>query len=937
LDSAAYGINDNKQVVGYFTIDPDCCTRPFIWDGVNGMRNLGTLPGGEWGTAYAINNRNQVVGIAGTGPDNDPAAFIWDSKDGIKNLNDLIPAGSGWNLVYATSINDKGQIVGWGFHNGEERNFVLTAPPEPLIFIPGNPGSYLVDQSNNSERWPGVGTFHDSLTLDPSASPNPNIIATDAISAVEKFGVTWKVVYGPLLNMLTTTGGYQKYEVNNDPNRRTTAGCDLSQKSDDPVSNPDLFVFAYDWRKSNIENADKLRDYIGCVQQFYPNTKVDILAHSNGGLVARRYILDNPGKVNRLITIGTPWLGVPKAINALETGDSGFDWRLIWSSTLKSLVEFFPSAHQALPSEDYYYLGGRPFAERGDFNQNGIPDEEYSYAQQTDLLNQRYPWAGSTPGTTNVIFHNYPGQDDWRNDTSGVEYHDIVSQQHTNQTIGQVVAQRINLCYGVDVGFYCIDRELFDTKMINGDGTVPIRSALRLGYVDGHEVSLAPASHYWKYRAVNDAEDDQFEHTALTQLPHIHALVLFLLDRGPDPGSHDIARTTPKSNAVQQVAAVGRGRRLPVGNRRRELRAAHYRSDRVSKSLRAMSPASLQTPNDEIAPSYYVTVTGVDFVSVTDEAGNTNTQIDDTFAASVPNVSYNLIGEKAVMVSMPADKTFTIRFRVGNEPISLSILKGLDNVTPSEALRYRDVVLPSGATVDFRVGTNGVENVRYDADGDGIFEATITPTVSLVGAAAADTTAPTISVNGIPQQSGTLVTITAQDSETGVKAVYYSLDRTHYQRYTAPFTVSPAQTPMVYTFADDNAANRSGLMTYAIPREVFNFSGFFAPVSNLPAVNSVKGGQGIPVKFSLGGNRGLNIFAPVPNNPGSGAISCDATAQIVNLDQTVTAGNSSLTYDSLSDQYVYVWKTDSAWAGTCRQLVIQLNDGSIHRANFKFK
>jgi hypothetical protein len=32
-----------------------------------------------------------------------------------------------------------------------------------------------------------------------------------------------------------------------------------------------------------------------------------------------------------------------------------------------------------------------------------------------------------------------------------------------------------------------------------------------------------------------------------------------------------------------------------------------------------------------------------------------------------------------------------------------------------------------------------------------------------------------------------------------------------------------------------------------------------------------------------------------------------------------------------------VWKTDPSWAGTCRQLVVELNDGSIHRANFRFK
>ena len=40
----------------------------------------------------------------------------------------------------------------------------------------------------------------------------------------------------------------------------------------------------------------------------------------------------------------------------------------------------------------------------------------------------------------------------------------------------------------------------------------------------------------------------------------------------------------------------------------------------------------------------------------------------------------------------------------------------------------------------------------------------------------------------------------------------------------------------------------------------YYFSGFFQPVDNAPMVNVVKAGSAIPVKFSLGGNRGLDIF-----------------------------------------------------------------------------
>ncbi len=115
----------------------------------------------------------------------------------------------------------------------------------------------------------------------------------------------------------------------------------------------------------------------------------------------------------------------------------------------------------------------------------------------------------------------------------------------------------------------------------------------------------------------------------------------------------------------------------------------------------------------------------------------------------------------------------------------------------------------------------------------------------------------------------------------------------------------------------------------------FNFGGLFQPVDNLPTLNLVKAGRGIPVKFSLNGDQGLNIFAA--GYPKSQEINCDSSAVVDGIELTLTAGSSSLSYDPVTNTYTYVWKTDNAWAGTCRQLVLKLNDGTYHKANFKFK
>ena len=143
----------------------------------------------------------------------------------------------------------------------------------------------------------------------------------------------------------------------------------------------------------------------------------------------------------------------------------------------------------------------------------------------------------------------------------------------------------------------------------------------------------------------------------------------------------------------------------------------------------------------------------------------------------------------------------------------------------------------------------------------------------------------------------------------------------------------PIGTTTVHATADDGAGHTSSCsFTVTV---AYTFAGFFPPVDNLPAFNVVQAGRAIPVKFSLSGYKGLGIFAA--GSPESGPIACNSSDPAVDLTETVNAGGSSLSYNPTTDQYNYVWKTEGSWVGTCRQLVVTLNDGSTHRANFKFK
>ncbi len=84
-----------------------------------------------------------------------------------------------------------------------------------------------------------------------------------------------------------------------------------------------LFTFPYEWRDSNVFTANFLDDKIDEVKSTCHCDKVDIVAHSMGGLVARAYIqsTDYDGDVDQLIFLGTPHKGSPKDYLTWEAGE----------------------------------------------------------------------------------------------------------------------------------------------------------------------------------------------------------------------------------------------------------------------------------------------------------------------------------------------------------------------------------------------------------------------------------------------------------------------------------------------------------------------------------------------------------------------------------------------------------------------------------------
>lgn len=121
--------------------------------------------------------------------------------------------------------------------------------------------------------------------------------------------------------------------------------------------------------------------------------------------------------------------------------------------------------------------------------------------------------------------------------------------------------------------------------------------------------------------------------------------------------------------------------------------------------------------------------------------------------------------------------------------------------------------------------------------------------------------------------------------------------------------------------------------SYVLTPVLWRFSGFLRPLVDPPAVNRRTAGASVPVKFALGGDRGLGIFAP-----GYPRVSCSCKPESQRKYVAAQLSGAGLKYDAASARYSFVWKTAKAWRGTCRVLELKFVDGQpVRSAVFRFE
>ena len=201
-----------------------------------------------------------------------------------------------------------------------------SAPQPPVIVIPGILGSRLRDRTTGGEIWPGSAwnlLFDRKEKLALKFNPRSLEVLDDGIEASGLFeGAFGHDFYGEILRTLEHSGGYT----------RAVAGAKL------PRSTRRYYVFAYDWRQDNVVTARKLDALIEQVRRDYadPKLKVDVIAHSMGGLITRyfmnygtRDVLDGndfpvnlrgADKLHTVILLGTPNLGSADSLHSFLLG-----------------------------------------------------------------------------------------------------------------------------------------------------------------------------------------------------------------------------------------------------------------------------------------------------------------------------------------------------------------------------------------------------------------------------------------------------------------------------------------------------------------------------------------------------------------------------------------------------------------------------------------
>jgi pimeloyl-ACP methyl ester carboxylesterase len=264
----------------------------------------------------------------------------------------------------------------------------------PLILTHGILGSKLRYKNSKLEIWPGnvsklvfskyknLAYQIDDTTIEPIQKNHEAHSIMDSISGFS--------IYQEIIDTLVQHGNYQ-----------------LAKAGDEYSPGRKLYIFNYDWRQDNVKSAQELDKFIKTIQSKYPkkqDQKIDIVAHSMGGLITRYYMRygtkdvlndkkfivnkDGAKNIRKAVFLGTPNLGLVLSVNRFVNGYK-FGLKTIPIEVMITM----PSIYQMLPHSFTNWIV--------DLNGNSIKMDIFDYKTW-----QKYDWAIYDPLVREVIMDN---------------------------------------------------------------------------------------------------------------------------------------------------------------------------------------------------------------------------------------------------------------------------------------------------------------------------------------------------------------------------------------------------------------------------------------------------------------------------------------------------------------------------------------------------
>jgi pimeloyl-ACP methyl ester carboxylesterase len=198
----------------------------------------------------------------------------------------------------------------------------------PLVFIPGILGTELLDE-HRTVVWGDSSSLLNFEKLELGASLSlPPLHPGGLIRSINVLGPFWTIhQYDGLLSVLQALNYKEGHN---------------------------LFILYYDWRKSNFDNAHRLKELINA-NPALKGKDIDILAHSMGGLIVKIYLNENANDahVARFISLAVPSRGSMNALAEMTNGWGGFEnWLAGGIGDIRRVMFSFPSLYELFPGYD---------------------------------------------------------------------------------------------------------------------------------------------------------------------------------------------------------------------------------------------------------------------------------------------------------------------------------------------------------------------------------------------------------------------------------------------------------------------------------------------------------------------------------------------------------------------------------------------------------